>query len=396
MSLSSWRISLIAPTLVSQAGHEWDYTVILLACSAQSYLPPRCFCPASDIRMPFPVDSSGHTWPLPGYTVATRNRRSLLYRFRRRLSRRALEGHYARVFRTSKAHDLWFLHTAPLDVMKSVVAAWATSPAGVLIAMLRTLPCPDTIAFRHFGLWLRNARRIPGMLFVSDSALVARELLTHTDISLPVVPIPLTCVNVPPRPGAVFAYLGGRRRDKGFARLPRCVAAISAAERASRFLIQCYRHPDDDLDPEVERAAAQLAAMPQVTLIPTALSEPGFTALVQESAVILLPYDENIYRYGSSGIAALAVASGRPVIHRSVPWVTWCQQHFGLSRILSDPFGDPDTVVASAKRAISLSREPLSDAERRFRAWHTPETLLASLCDLASKADRPRKVVPDM
>jgi hypothetical protein len=389
VSRSRWRISLIAPTLVSQAGHEWDYTAILLACCATSNLQRRCFCPPTDIRTPFAVEPAGHTWPLPGYSIATRGNRSLLSRFRRCLSRRALERNYACLFRTSRAHDLWFIHTAPLDVMKSVVAAWATAPAGVLVSMLRTVPCPHTPAFRRFLPWLILAHQIPGVVFVTDSALVAREILTYTNISLPVVPIPLTGGRLPHRPGAIFAYLGGRRRDKGFNCLPRCVAAISAAERGARFIIQCYRHPDDAVDPEVERAAVELAAMPRVTLIPTALSESGFTKLMRESAVVLLPYDENVYRYGSSGIAALAIANGRSLMHRSLPWVTWCQQQFGLSRILSDAFCDPDTVVAAARRAISLSYEPLSDAEHRFRAWHTPETLLASLCDLASHVDRP-------
>ena len=136
--------------------------------------------------------------------------------------------------------------------------------------------------------------------------------------------------------------------------------------------------------------------MPRVTLIPTALSESGLTDLIREASVVLLPYDETVYRYGSSGIAALAVASGRSLIHSSVPWVTWCQQHFGLSRIVSDPFIDTATVVAASRRAISLSYEPQSNAERRFGAWHTPAKLLASLCELASQVDRPRKVIFNM
>jgi glycosyltransferase involved in cell wall biosynthesis len=99
--------------------------------------------------------------------------------------------------------------------------------------------------------------------------------------------------------------------------------------------------------------------------------------LLASADVVLCPYDPRAYRARSSGVFAEAVAAGTPTV---VPADTWMasEQEPGAG----ETYTDDRKLLLSLRRVCSdyaAYRAAAEAARERWRAYHTPENLLAQL-----------------
>lgn len=126
----------------------------------------------------------------------------------------------------------------------------------------------------------------------------------------------------PGRPLRVV-FLGDARSSKGFTYLPAVVEALQRELAAARirFILQAYYARSwPDLRSLAARRRLRQWPADQVEQIETPLSSEAYHALLHSAHIVILPYDDPLYRAQSSSVFAEALAAGKPVV---VPEGTW-------------------------------------------------------------------------
>lgn len=179
---------------------------------------------------------------------------------------------------------------------------------------------------------LEVLERMPGRVVLStDSELLSRELGVLTSLPVAVRPIPhvhnqAAGLLLGTSGGTVgplaISMLGNAREEKGFVLLLQALPLISAVYDGAvplRFVIQC-NEPDlacrDALD---EYISVQNI---DVEWIREAISDEEYDLRVAQSALVLAPYDEGVYRARTSGIGLDALLRGVPIIATTGTWLS--------------------------------------------------------------------------
>jgi glycosyltransferase involved in cell wall biosynthesis len=188
---------------------------------------------------------------------------------------------------------------------------------------------------------------------------------------LPIPPIALPA-GAPAADGPLtVVYLGNARTEKGFHLLPAMVeATLAATPRPLRFRIQAEFNLDGG-EPGIPEARAALERMGEaVEVIPRALDEAEYAALLGSADIVLLPYSQRDYARRSSGILVEAVAAGRVAV---VPEGTSLASmgRLGAAVTYSDTGGMAPALL-QAVRDIAVLRARAAARAPRFRGFHTP------------------------
>jgi glycosyltransferase involved in cell wall biosynthesis len=198
-------------------------------------------------------------------------------------------------------------------------------------------------------------------------------------------PPPVEAVIADPPVAPVVGYFGSMRWQKGFHRLPDLFTAALDIRADLRFVVQAYLHPDDPPNEAMLMAHARLGAMPQVTLIEETLETSRFAPpRWLRCAAVVLPYDQSVYRSGTSGIFTAAIASGRATLSTSNTWMTSEAARAGLTRAYAMP-GD---LAAAGELLCTLVKSGL----RRFRPNEAEQSMDRQLLATGDRADLPRRI----
>jgi hypothetical protein len=370
--------------LDARGGHEYDYTAALLDAARAVGLACTLYTAPAGRKIGFETEPIGHDWPLAAAATDGSMAASAIGRIRALWRRTRLRQAYAALFAGSQQDDLWFLHTAPLPLMVEALKGWQRARApGRLVMKLRRVNF-DRLVER---IYLRQCLRLAAaanVTLVTDSHCLARQIGQACGNSPAVLPIPL--LPIPRKPtqsdAPVFAFLGARRRQKGFHLLPDAIGAIQQAAPRARFAVQCYFRPPDPIDAEVEDALARLRGRKEILLIDRPLPAAEFCDTLAGADVVLLPYLASVYGDGSSGVFAAAVANGKAAMYSPLPWIDDEIARFGLERAVPTDFADGANVAAAAGAALAAARSPRSTAEDNYAAWHSGASIIQRLCAL--------------
>jgi glycosyltransferase involved in cell wall biosynthesis len=169
-----------------------------------------------------------------------------------------------------------------------------------------------------------------------------------------VLPLPqFTGATVQSRAGRrpiTVSVLGHQRPDKGYQHMPEAARALLSEEPDIRLLIH---NGAPDLMAQTQSALRELAATePRLTLNEETAGPALWQALLDQSDLILCPYDPDRFLASYSAVATEALASGIPV---TVPAGT------SLSRLL-DAYGWPGTVFDSYTPAgiVAATRQAIA------------------------------------
>lgn len=122
-----------------------------------------------------------------------------------------------------------------------------------------------------------------------------------------------------------ISYIGDARDEKGFQHLAQLVGDIRAAgflEGQVRFRFQSnFNIPLGEAGSRIAKAQLSLMTKDGVELLEGPFASEEYTDLVNNSDIILVPYDENNYYARSSGVFAEALAAGVPVVYPAKSWM---------------------------------------------------------------------------
>jgi glycosyltransferase involved in cell wall biosynthesis len=228
-------------------------------------------------------------------------------------------------------------------------------------------------------------------MLMADSRELQQEFGRISPIPVGLLPIP-HCGEIPvaakrDRARDVrFAFVGEARTDKGFHLLPDLVLALeSRAACPLRFSIQGYS--PDHQDVVAGTARDRLEQFEQVDLIPDALTDEEYKALIADADVIILPYLQRHYHAQTSGIFAEAMSAGTPTIVPSGTWMATQAEQYGVGIVFEA--GNLESLIEACQQAIatlSELRDRAADVTADWRQIHNAANFVATLQDSIRRA----------
>ena len=157
---------------------------------------------------------------------------------------------------------------------------------------------------------------------LTDSDLIRRSFEPH--LSMKVMPIPHTEVAAPFKKMSTKLTMwwpGVPRPAKGVEEIKRLMLLSSPGE--------------------MELVLAQSVPLPseprlKVRQIPNILSREQYLEQMQEADIVLLPYDPDTYRSGTSGILVEAIIAGKMPLVKQGSWLSYELQRFSLEELIID------------------------------------------------------------
>ena len=174
--------------------------------------------------------------------------------------------------------------------------------------------------------------------------------------------------------------LGDARTEKGGA----LVSALVPAHADWRWLIQGHA-----------AAWRNLPTSPNVERVEAELSPDGYHALFARAGVVLLAYDPARLALRTSGVAAEAIAAGRPLV---ATHHTWAAEQILAGRASGVVF--PLHTVASCAEGLSVALERFDtlaeSAARLAPAWRATQCAASFLDRIWAGATAPIAVPPPL
>jgi len=169
-------------------------------------------------------------------------------------------------------------------------------------------------------------------MFYTDSDQLTDQYDRMKSAKFHTLPLPHTIPKFPSKQKKdklQITYLGDARTEKGYQYLPQVVQDLWAdyinTDKIS-FLVQSnYNIPEGEPAPVVARAQLEHFPDDKVKLILESPTVEQYQKILQESDLILLPYDRTNYYARSSGILVEALCHGIPIL---VPSGTWLSRQF--------------------------------------------------------------------
>lgn len=123
----------------------------------------------------------------------------------------------------------------------------------------------------------------------------------------------------------IVSYIGDARDEKGFQHLAQLVGDIRAAGFDSgkvRFRFQSnFNIPLGEAGSRIAKAELSMMSSDGVELLEGPFDSNEYTNLINNSDILLVPYDDNNYYARSSGVFAEALAAGVPVVYPMKSWM---------------------------------------------------------------------------
>lgn len=202
---------------------------------------------------------------------------------------------------------------------------------------------------------------------------LARDLASAFGRDVPVLPQPhwydlaeptAEPVYRPPGRGILtIAFLGELRREKGGHLLPEIAELVRRTGYRMRLVVQA-----GFAEPTLGEPLHALQKHGDVDLIGRHLSNAEFVRFIQDSPLMLLPYDRAQYRARISGPFSFAAAWGRPCI---VPDGTWMAEQIESGRAAGVVYAGstPQAIADGVGRAIESLTRLTREANQRATAW---------------------------
>lgn len=221
----------------------------------------------------------------------------------------------------------------------------------------------------------------------SDSDVLTRDYMAHVGHLFQTAPIPvhpeLTAREPKQREVPLnLVYVGDARTEKGFHLLPKIAQHFNTELQAGtiQLIVQSnFNVPGGE--PGVAEAREQLAAFPNVHLVPGPLDVVAYNDLITSAHIILLPYRGQDYHARTSGILAEAIHAAAPVV---VPKATWLSDQLANNGAgLTFLSGNPEDLCQALDELIAQYEKFSERAFLRrsaFLAFHNPSRLLKFVC----------------
>lgn len=132
-------------------------------------------------------------------------------------------------------------------------------------------------------------------------------------------------------------YLGSASPIRGFHLLPRIIRQVLSETDNVKFVIQ---NPKDNPVEPVRLAAEAIRTMAGefVNVLEQTLSVDDYQKILTEADIILLPYDQKFYEYGSSGVFTEAACLGKIIITTAGTVQEQVAKQNGLACIVTNVF----------------------------------------------------------
>jgi len=179
--------------------------------------------------------------------------------------------------------------------------------------------------------------------FITDSKNLQEEHRRFTNIKIFLLPIPHTRSHVDLKfhnNKINIVTLGPARIQKGFILIYKLIFKYLSENILTNlnFIIQCSNLPTD-LIPYIQKLK-ELNSQ-NLTLIEENLSEEDYFKAIEESVIVLLPYDSNSYFAQTSGIFTESLSAGKIVITTNNTWMSLQLEEYGSGLVFeNDNFDD--------------------------------------------------------
>jgi len=297
--------------------------------------------------------------------------------------------------------DHVFLHTvtfAELAALRDELALRSPQDLPRIHIVLRNDPDLDPPAydlgrclegFRAAGLW-------PGRVtFYCDTPELVRLYERFSTVRFHEIPIPLWHAGGEERAAAPadrplhVVYLGDARPEKGYQHLPALVQDLwpdLIRTGRVRLTIQSnFNMPGGE--PGIAEARNLLLQFPddRVRVLADPLADDAYRVLLADADLLVLPYDAERYRARSSGVAAEALALGKPIV---APARTWLAAHAPAGAV--ETFARPDGFPAAVRAAVARHAAMTAAARAAAGGWrerHSAAALVRTLLEERAAAD---------
>jgi glycosyltransferase involved in cell wall biosynthesis len=212
----------------------------------------------------------------------------------------------------------------------------------------------------------------------AETPRLADRLAEMLNVPVAVTPYPAIGEAFPyPKVGPMICFCPGSSRfDKGFLDLK--ALFYSVRERDPDLTIQFVMQSLPERESgTLQKYISQIYALPGVELLPSMISEEEMLKQYKRASVVLLPYDNTIYKWRGSAALMEAACFGRPVV--SLDEMAFCDQirYYGLGTVCTSISAMADTVLELAKmsrdtlaqRAIQGRRRLTADMDGSYDQW---------------------------
>jgi hypothetical protein len=162
-----------------------------------------------------------------------------------------------------------------------------------------------------------------------------------------------------------ISFLGEQRPEKGLARIPGIVRELLAHHDSIRILVH-----NSWQEPRPENAALQAlaAADSRLKVVLGTTTAARWDQMLEETDVVVLPYDQGVYSASSSGVAIESIANSIPLV---VPQDTPLEpllKSYGSPGVVC-PTSEPPDVVAAVGRVLAEYPAFARQAAAAGRRW---------------------------
>lgn len=147
-----------------------------------------------------------------------------------------------------------------------------------------------------------------------------------------------------------ICFLGGGRKDKGYQLVPGIISKLQriGLKQKPRFTVQTPR-PEDGLGAELEA----LRHLDDVLVMENRVSESAYRKTIESCAILVFPYQQNVYHARGSAIVNESVANGIPFV---------CTRNTSLEEMLAEDNGSS----ASGEEEFAMAIADIIDNYGRY------------------------------
>ena len=174
-----------------------------------------------------------------------------------------------------------------------------------------------------------------------------------------------------------ISFLGQVDSRKNSRLLPDIIQRVNEQATNIAFFVQCYPEGEYALKLAVE-ISRRLSTKDNVTISKQQLETEEYFSVLENSDIIVLPYNEKKYRHITSGVLAEAIAFGIPCV---VPANTWSEKALEYSNGAGVSFSeDSISGIAEAIQKCMVNIEHLRQkGQAAARQWREEQSITAYL-----------------
>jgi hypothetical protein len=216
----------------------------------------------------------------------------------------------------------------------------------------------------------RDASQLRLATLDAASSTAYQQLLRFPVETLPLPPTAMTdCHSRVGRRPIVVAFLGYQRPEKGFGMLPQLASSLLSRRFDIRMLI--HNSAPKPVKPEQQSLRAIAASDSRLMLDETAVNPVRWRVLLDQSDLIVCPYDPVAFTARDSGIVAEALANGIPLVVPDRTSLSVLLRQFGSPGIAFEAY-HVNSVFNATLKALEHFDQLAGKAQTACRQWeHT-------------------------